>query len=66
MSLVSEMDDGRARPGYIMSALLAYNFHGNNFPRLDSDMVLPYPAELVQLVAQAGDLYLCEVHKVRL
>ena len=34
--------------------------------RLDSNMVTPYPAELVQLVAQAGDLYLCEVDKVRL
>lgn len=29
-------------------------------------MAAPYPLELAQLVAQAGDLYLYDVHKVLL
>ena len=34
--------------------------------RMDSNMGIPYPLELVQVVAQAGDLFLYEVDKVRL
>ena len=34
--------------------------------RLDSNMVSTHPVELAQLVALAGNLYLYDLHKVRL